>query len=58
MSKNNPAFVRCYVTLFKDKRHLVLTFIAQCAVSVTLTFDQSRSNCFGELAMTHMCQVP
>ena len=27
-------------------------FKTQCAVSVTLKFDLSRSNCFGELAMT------
>ena len=28
------------------------TFKTQCAVSVTLTFDLSRSNYFGELTMT------
>ena len=28
------------------------TFKTPCAVSVTLTFDLSRSNCFGELIMT------
>ena len=30
-------------------------FKTQCAVSVTLTFDLLRTNCFSELTMTPIC---